>query len=402
MKKTFLIALLAVTALAILVFRKKSEPPRVPFTKVTRETISSTLSTNGKIEPAEFVDVRAEASGLVRRVAVRLGDTVRAGQTLAELSQRGAEEDLHAAEARLAQARAALETLRAGGRLSDQAELEANLQRLTEQRAAAQRNLDSLQRLQKSAAATVFEVEQAREAVKDFDVQIQSLGNRRTALVGRGDLDSAQARVREAEANVSLAKTRIGESALTTPLGGSVYDLPVRQGAYLNPGDAVASVGTLDPVRVRVYVDEPELGRVAPGESVRITWDALPGRQWTGTVERRPTEVVALGSRQVGEVLCTVSNPGRELTPGTNVNVFILTKVVTGAISIPRNTVRRDNGVGVYLLEKNNTVKWRPVQTGVSDALRIETISGLADGDQVAQPSDTALHDGMAVTPVSK
>ncbi len=400
MKKTILISLLALAALAFWVFRKKSEPPSVTFVKAVRETISSTLSTNGKVEPIEYVDVRVETSGLVRRVLVHLGDTVRAGQTLVELSQPGVAEDLQASEARVAQARAALQTLKAGGRGSDQAAIDGDLNHLKEQRASSQRNLESLQRLQKANAATIFEVEQARETVKDFDIQIQSLETRRSAIVGRGDLDAAQARLNEAEANLALSRTHAGQSVISSPIAGTVYDLPVRQGAYLNPGDAVGSVGRLDPVRVRVYVDEPELGRVEPGEAVKITWDALPGREWKGTVERKPTEVVALGSRQVGEVLCTVDNAGHDLTPGTNVNAFILTKVVPNALAIPKVTVRRDNGTGVYLLRKNGTVEWRPVTTGVSDALRIEIVKGLSDGDEVAQPTDLPLKNGMAVTPV--
>ncbi len=399
MKKFFLFSLLAVAALAILVFRRRAEPPRVVFAKVLRQAISSTLSTNGKVEPIEYVEVRVEASGLVRRVLVRLGDEVHAGQVLAELRQPGAAEDVEASEARVAAARAALDTLQTGGRGSEQAELAGDLNHLKQQRDAAQRNLESLQRLQRLNAATLFDVEQARETAKDLDVQIQSLESRRVSIVGRGDLDAARARLREAEANLNLARTHAAQSTITAPIAGAVYDLPVRQGAYLNPGDAVGSVGRLNPVRVRVYVDEPELGRVEPGESVRITWDALPGRDWTGTVERKPTEVVALGSRQVGEVLCTIANPAHELTPGTNVNAFILTKVVASALSIPKIAVRRDNGVGVYCLRPNNTVTWRPVQTGISDALRVEVVGGLREGDAVAQPSDQPLRDGMAVTP---
>ncbi len=399
MKKTLLFSFLAIAALAFWVFRKKSDAPEIPFAKVTRETISSTLSTNGKVEPIEFVDARAEASGLVRKVLVHLGDTVRAGQALAELSQPGVAEDVQASEARVAQARAALEVLRGGGRSSDQAAIDGDLSRMREQRTVSQRNLESLQRLQKANAATLFEVEQARETVKDFDVQIQALESRRTAIVGRGDLDTAQARIREAEANLALARTHAAQSTITAPLAGTVYDLPARQGAYLNPGDAVGSIGRLDPVRVRVYVDEPELARVEPGESVRITWDALSGREWKGTVERKPTEVVALGSRQVGEVLCTIENPNRDLTPGTNVNAFILTKVVRNALSLPKTSVRRDNGTGVFLLLKDNTLAWRPIVTGISDALRIEVVSGLNEGDAVAQPTDQVLKNGMAVRP---
>jgi HlyD family secretion protein len=402
LKKTLLIILPAAALLAFFVLRHQGDAPSVAFAKVTRETIASTLSTNGKVEPIEYVDVRVETSGLVKRVLIHLGDAVRAGQAIAVLSQPGAAEDLQVSEARVAQARSSLETLKGGGRTSDQAELDSELNRLKGQRASDQQNLDSLQRLLKANAATLYEVEQTRAAIRDLDVQIQGLQARRAAIVGTGDLDSAQARLKESEASLALAKTHLGQSTITSPLGGIVYDLPVRLGAYLNPGDAVASIGKLDPVRVRVYVDEPELGRVETGESVRITWDALAGREWTGKVERKPMEVVALGSRQVGEVLCTIDNPNHELTPGTNVNAFILTKVAQNALSVPRSTIRRDRGVGVYVLQPNNTVKWKAVQTGVSDALRIEVVGGLTEGDQVAQPSDQPIRDGMPVKPVTQ
>lgn len=403
MKKALVILLIAAAVVVTLaVFRKQSDAPEIAFAKVTRETISSTLSTNGKVEPIEFEDVRVETSGLVKRVFVKLGDAVRAGQTIAQLSQPGISEDLQASEARVAQARVALETLKAGGRSSEQAELESELNRLKGQRTSAQLNLESLQRLQRANAATMFEVESSRANVKDLDAQIQGLESRRGAIVGRGDIGAAEARLKEAEANLDLVKTHSGESTISSALPGVIYDLPVRQGAYLRPGDAVASVGKLEPVRVRVYVDEPELGRVEPGEAVRITWDALAGREWTGTVERKPLEVVPLGSRQVGEVLCTIGNPGRELTPGTNVNAFILTKVAHDVLSIPKSTLRRDNGTGVYVLEADRKVKWQAVKTGVSDALRIEITEGLKEGDRVAQPSDRVIKDGMAVRPTGE
>jgi HlyD family secretion protein len=117
-------------------------------------------------------------------------------------------------------------------------------------------------------------------------------------------------------------------------------------------------------------------------------------------VDKKPAEVVALGSRQVGEVLCTIDNPNHELVPGTNVNAFILTQVVQDTLTIPKTAVRRDNGTGVFLLQSENKLKWQPVRTGVGDALRVQVEAGLHEGDAVAQPSDVVLKDGMSVTPV--
>jgi HlyD family secretion protein len=399
-KALLVIAVLAVGGLAVWLSLKRSELPQVPFARATRETISNILSTNGKVEPIEFMEVRVESRGLVKRVLVHDGDTVRTGQILAELSAPGSQEEMAAAAAREAQARAELQTLQSGGRSADTAELEGSLSRLKSDRVVAQKNLESLQRLQQKQAATAFETDQARQAVQSLDVQIQALGQRRAALVGKGDIAGAQARVREAEANVQLAQAHTALNVIRAPMAGTIYDLPARAGSFLNIGDPLASVGKLNPVRVRVFVDEPELGRVAPGEKVRITWDALPGKEWNGVVARRPSEVISQGSRQVGEVLCTIDNPNHELVPGTNVNAFILTQVVENALTIPKAAVRRDNGIGVFLLQPDNTVQWAPVATGASDALRVEILKGLRDGDAAAEPSDATLNAGMKVTPV--
>ena len=85
--------------------------------------------------------------------------------------------------------------------------------------------------------------------------------------------------------------------------------------------------------------------------------------------------------------------------PGTNVNAFILTQVVENALTIPKTAVRRERGTGVYVLQKDGTVKWVGITVGASDALRVEVTSGLTDGDAVLQPSDRTVHDGEKVTP---
>ena len=400
LKKTLLVLLfVAVAVSAALFFKNRSAVPAVLFVKTTRQTLSNVLSTNGKVEPADYMEVRVESPGLVKQILVHNGDSVHKDQVLAQLSEPGLQQELEGAIAREAQARADLQTLQTGGKSSDTAEIDGSLNKLKSDRDAAQHNLEALQRLLAKQAATQFEVDQAKQTVRSLDVQMESLQQRRGALVGKGDLGSAQARVREAEANVQLARSHIEEDVIQSPMAGTIYDLPARAGSFLNAGDPVASVGRLNPVRVRVYVDEPELGRVAAGEKVRITWDALSGKEWLGVVEKRPTEVVTRGTRQVGEVLCTVDNPMRELVPGTNVNAFILTQVVENALTIPKAAVRRDGGVGVFVLQKDNTVKWQIITTGASDALHVEILKGLQDGDAVSATADQNLKNGQKINP---
>ena len=222
----------------------------------------------------------------------------------------------------------------------------------------------------------------------------------RMSIVSAQDLAAGQARVAEAESAVRLAQVRLAQGQIHAPVSGVVYSLPARPGTYLNPGDLVASIGNIDHLRVRVYVDEPELGRIQVGQPVKITWDGLPGHAWEGTVEKKPAAIVPLGTRQVGEVLVTIANPNHDLVPGTNINAEIRTKVVNNALTIPKETMHRENGVvGVYLLQDGRVV-WRPVKVGAASVTRAQIIEGLADNDAVALPSDRALKNGDAVRPI--
>jgi HlyD family secretion protein len=145
-------------------------------------------------------------------------------------------------------------------------------------------------------------------------------------------------------------------------------------------------------------VDEPELGRVALGQPVTITWQALPDKQWTGTVEKKPTDIEALGSRQVGQVICVIDNPGHLLIPGTNIDATIRTAVVDGALTIPKEAQRHDAGGDYVFVLKGDTIDRCRVKTGTSSITRIQILDGLAEGDAVAMPSDTPLQAGMKVT----
>jgi len=239
----------------------------------------------------------------------------------------------------------------------------------------------------------------AKEAVDRAQAQIDALQKQRAALVAPGDRSAAEARLDEAKTAIQLAEARIRMSVVRAPIAGTVYQFDLKPGAYLNTGDLVAAVGRLDRVHVRVYVDEPDLGRVNMGMPVTITWDALPGRQWKGSVERTPNEIVTLGARQVGEVLCTIENPDMDLLPGTNVNVVILSETVENAVTIPKQAVFRQQGqTGVYILE-GDRLRWKQVTLGVGNTTRTQ-VNELKEGDAVALPSEKPLRDGMVVQPM--
>lgn len=400
MKKWLWLLLLPLVGVIIFGWQRRGEAPRVSFTKVKRETLVSVLSTNGKVEPFEWQVVRAERAGLVSSLAVQEGQSVAAGAVLAGLSDPSLKTELVSAESRLAEARAALVPIADGGRAAELAEIDSSLTRTRFDRQEAEKERAVLARLVEKQAATRAELTAAEARVRQADLALDSLAKRRAALVGKSDRAIAEARIRDAEAALTQLQQRAALSTIRSPLAGVVYQLAVRRGAFLAVGEPVASVGRLDRVRVRVYVDEPELGRVGEGQPVTITWDALPGKEWTGTVEKKPTSIQTLGTRQVGEVICTIDNPGRELIPGTNVNAGIRTAVAANALVIPKEVLRRDaEGVFVLVL-RGEKVERRPVETGVASITRLEVGKGLAEGDLAALPSDVPLKPGDTVKAV--
>ena len=391
--------LAALTAGVIWFLFGRSDLPEVPFARARRETLASTVRTNGKIEPLHWTAARAERAGIVSKVHVQRGQRVSRGALLAELAAEGAEKDLAAAEARIAEAKTALEVLEQGGRQAERVSIESALATAKQELAAARRELESLTRLVEKQAATQEEVLQARDRVRKAELEIDSLEKRRAVLVAPVDRVAAEARLRQSLADRDQAARRLAQSAVRAPDTGVIYDLPARPGAYVQPGDLIAEIGRLETVRVLIYVDEPELGGVAVGMPVVITWDGRPDKEWHGTIQKGATRIVRLETRQVGEVTGIIDNTDLELVPGANVSIEIRSRVAENALTIPKEALRRQGDQnGVFLLEGDG-LAWRTVELGAASITRVEVVSGLADGDAVALPTDQELHAGDRVKP---
>jgi multidrug efflux pump subunit AcrA (membrane-fusion protein) len=123
----------------------------------------------------------------------------------------------------------------------------------------------------------------------------------------------------------------------------------------------------------------------------------MPNRTWTGKVEQVPKQVVARGTRSVGEVLCSVQNDKVELLPNVNVEVHILVRERPGVLVVPRVAVRYENGKHYVFLFDGEKVHRREITAGVASASKYEVVSGLALGDKIALPGDVDLKEGMEV-----
>ncbi|HTS66280.1 MAG TPA: efflux RND transporter periplasmic adaptor subunit [Candidatus Acidoferrales bacterium] len=400
MRKLLPVLLLAAAAGIILwgVLRKR-EPPKVSFAHVTRQTLISTLATNGKVEPSQWQPVRAETGGIVNRVAVEDGQTVAKNAVLCWISDPSLQADIDAAEAKLAEARANLAAVTAGGKPAEYTDIENSLARARLELEQQRKNLASTERLVEKQAATRQEADAAREKIRQTELEIAGYERRRQSLVAQPEVEAARARLKDAESTLAHATERGALAQVRAPIAGTVYGREVRSGSYVNPGDLIANIGRLEELRVKVYVDEPELGRVAVGQPVTITWDALPGRQWQGRVEKKPVSIQSLGSRQVGEVVCLIDNRGGALLPGTNVNAEIRTAVAENALVIPKEALRHDSRGDYVLALSGDSVERRGVRQAVASITQVQIVEGLSGNDSVALPGDVPLKAGDRVAP---
>jgi HlyD family secretion protein len=395
----WLLAVGVVIALTWSLVNWRNQPPEIPFAKVVRESIVSSVSTNGKVEPIDWAPARAERSGAVVAILIERGKHVEQDAPLVEIDASDAKADLASAQARIEQAHAELAVLEKGGRATDLADISGGIEKAKLDLGTAQNDFESFTRLQAKGAATKLEVQTAKQRVEAAQLQIRSYEQKRVALVAAPDKSAALARLHDAESAAKLAEQRIKQSSVRAPISGTVYQFDLKRGAYLNAGDTVASIGKLERVRVNVYVDEPDLGRVTRGMPVSITWDALAGRSWKGEVDKTPTQIEALGSRQVGQVLCVIANPDRDLLPGTNVTAEIRAESVQNALTIPREAIRRELGqAGVFVLS-GERVAWKKITMGIGNTTRAQ-VEGVNEGDSIALPTEKSLKEGMIVKPV--
>lgn len=365
--------------------------------RVERQDIHSGVVTNGRAEPTVRQDVRAEVDGEIVRVEIQEGDSVRKGQKLLEINPTRSRSELEQARADLAEAENQLRLMRQGGTAIEIQELQAQRKTAQREREEAAREVAQNERLAEKGAIPRLELERSRQRLAQAETNLSVIGQKLSQRYGLEEIAQAEAKVEAARAAVRLAELRLQSTAVTAPLEGSVYSLPVRVGDYVRSSDLLARVGSLDRIRVRVFVDEPDLGRVEHGQPVWVRWDGLPGNEWKGEVERLPSEIVELGSRRVGEITCTLENPQRELLPNMNLNVEIVTESKPAVLTVPREAVSGGDTNRYVFVIQNGALARRDVRTGILSATRVEIQAGLEEGDEVALSGEQPLREGMRV-----
>ena len=340
---------------------------------VTRGNIESSVTALGTLQPRQYVDVGAQASGQIRKIHVDVGAEVTQGQPLVEI-------DPSTQTAKLDASRFAIENLKA---------------QLQEQRALhdlAQQKYQRQQRLARGGATREEDIQSARAEVRTTQARI----------------DMFQAQIRQARASLRSDEAELGYTRIFAPMSGTVVAIDAREGQTLNAQQQtplILRIANLSPMTVWAEVSEADIGHVKPGMQAYFTTLSGGNRRWASTVRQilpvppkplneasqgggSPASSGKSGSARVVlyTVLLDVDNTDQALMPEMTTQVFfvanqardvLLAPVVAlqGSTDSDRQTAR--------VVAKNGDIETRQIRTGISDRLRVEILEGLNEGDHL-------------------
>ncbi len=395
------IALLVLTGVLVYI-SGRGATARVAVVDVTRQNLSSIVSSNGKVEPIAPISFRAGFSTFVEKVYATEGQQVKRGQMLFTLDDTSVQADLARARADLSAQQEALRAAKSGGRADQFAKVTTDLQKAQALRDQLKRDNEALVKLVAQKAATPRELDQNSVELAQAVADVQSLSMVKVSFQNQAQSDTGRIAllVDQAQDQVRDLESQLASAHATAPIDGTLYSLPVHQGDFVKAGDLLAEMADLHHVRVRAFIDEPELGQIDVNQVAEINWDAHPERMWEGRTEVLPKQVVAHGTRNVGEMLCSVANDRLDLLPNITVDVRIHVGERPNVLVVPRGAVYVDGNKRYVFLVDGDRLHRADITVGIANPTMIEVVSGLHEGDVVALPGETQLKQNLRISAV--
>jgi HlyD family secretion protein len=363
--------------------------------------LKKTSATNAKVEPAPQANFEAHApfSGVVRAVYVHAGETVPAGKLLLAMDDSQAKADVANALAALKGAQANYQAAVHGGTPSQRITLTGDLQKAQIERDQAQHDLQALQQLEATGAASPSEVSAARQRLAADNSALQVFEEEQKSGYGSADVAHALAALQDAQAAFAAAQDALRQAIVHAPFAGTVYSLPVSPTEYVQQGDRLLSLADLNQLQVLAYFDEPEIGDLQVGQPATIVWDARPNQVWHGRIVRLPSTIIPYETRNVGEVLLSLDAADGHLLPDTNVLVTVTVANESKVLVIPRDALYFEQGSPYVYRVGGGSLHRTRVTLGQLNLSEAQIVSGLKEGDVVATGTTNGqpLGDGQPV-----
>jgi macrolide-specific efflux system membrane fusion protein len=354
-------------------------PPKLETVTAQRGDLQQIVNATGKLQFRRYADVNVQVAGQIKDVLVAVGDAVKDGQLLMEISPAVRAQQVESSRAQMARLRAELADQQAQ---TDFAESQFKRQtQLKAQNATREESFES-SRMNLSSA--------------------------------RARMDSINAQIRQLEATLKADEESSLHKQVLAPLSGTVVALNARAGQTVSVGQAGAPlmrIADLSQMTVQARVAEVDVTRLKRGMTANFQTPGYPGRTWSGKL-RQVIPVPAEGTGEQGKqtfynVLFEVDNPEQELMSGMTTQVQFIVAQAKDAVLLPADLLGQRDAAGMYLLnvvDRDQRIVARKVKIGLRAGQQVQVLSGLAAGEQVlAGPAPTSAlppeSDAPAGTP---
>jgi HlyD family secretion protein len=385
---------------AITAAKRNTKGTEVRMEAVQKRDLVASVTASGQVQPQMKVDVAADISGRIVRLAVKEGQTVTKGQFLLEIDPSQYVAAVQRAEAALSASKA------------QEAQAKANL-------IQAQRNYQRSAEIKKANAQLIS------------DEQLEQLKTQ--AEVQQALQEAATHQVEQSAAQLNDAKSSLAKTTILAPMSGRVTRLAVEQGETAVPGtfnkDAATllTIADMSVLETKVKVDETDVARIEVGDSAIVQIDAFPDTTFLGRVTKISNSSVkataASGSADQAvdyEVTIQLLNPPKDTRPDFSATAKVVTDARTQALSIPiiALTVRENEKLenadtaaialgrttnakqvgkkdveGVFVVGTDNKVSFRPVKVGIAGEKYFEVLTGLKDGEKIVGGTYQAIRE---------
>lgn len=396
------VAIVAALGAAAFVAKQKgnNKAATVKIEAVEARDLVASVTASGQVRPRTKVDVSADITGKIIRLAVKEGDQVTKGQFLLQIDPQQFEAALQRSQAALASAKAQF------------AQASANF-------IQAKRNYDRSAEIKKSTPTLLSD-----EQLEQLRTQVE---------VNQALSDAAKFSVDQSEAAVRDARFSLSRTTISAPMSGRVTRLNVEngetaiQGTLNKDAATLLTISDLSVLETKIKVDETDVSRIKLGDSAVVQIDAFPDTTFVGRVVRiANSSVKAVGTTQATdqavdyEVVVQLVNAPAETRPDFSATAKVITDVRPRVLSIPiiALTVREDSAMasgdtaqsqggrrgpakqlakrdveGVFVLNTGNTVSFRPIKVGIAGDRYFEVLGGLKAGDRIVAGTYQAIRE---------
>jgi HlyD family secretion protein len=355
---------------------KATGPVVLPTVSISRGDIAVRVQATGTVEPINPVDIKSKAQGMIIKMPVEVGSVVKRGDLLTQVDPRDVKNQFDQA-------------------VADDVVAAAGIEKALRDRARKD---------------TLF----ARHVITASEHDST-----------RSTFAAAQSQMVAAKTNLDLARQKLEDAAVEAPIAGTIVSRPVTQGQIItsatsaNGGTTLMTVADLGRVRMRVTIDEVEMGNIRVGLPASVAVDAFPDRTFDGIIEKIEPQAVVTQGVTFFPVMVSINNKDGLLMPGMNGEVTIRAADLSNVVSVPidalrptselapvarmfgipvdslTSQMRRDlvpteggsqtgtPGRYVVVALPNGTYEMRLVRTGPTDLRVVQVIDGLQPGDKV-------------------